>query len=439
MPPPARFKHLHAWAVGRPIVIAMMAQRAALQGRYIRDIAGFWGSGEIRLKAAALAPNDDRWLAMYRDPARVKERLAELVASPEHDELPLFFARRAIRAERDPVELELARARLASAPHRVKAMLRATMEAVFRHMYQQHLAGLAEDMAAENHPPPPPPDEPRDVPPEFRRELSGALPPQQSSLPDRHPRTGVIAGPTPGPGVGANPVARPGVDEERLFQQPEMLFFVLSLLPCALVHGESAWELYGRARNGDRVATQNLIRIDPRALLDQDIAREAMGLGSQDDQAVRHLTAESLEKEVALPSDAKQVNYLVAGLIGRTAEIYSHKLGTKDMCDLLDAAEKDWTGDPLAVATDFVDTPEGQRQAIYRYKLFWDKILPRDTVFDPACHEELGLMAVVSDDHASEARPTWLDQLERPEQPDPRIWELCRRLAEQVWAGIRRM
>lgn len=372
--------YLKAWAVGRPILVAMTAQRIALQGRFAQEFAELWGSGEIRRKAAALAPSDDRWLAMYRAPSKVKKKLIRLLASPNHDEVISFFANGAIRAADDPVGLELSRMSWQKLPHLIKVRIREEMAKTMRYQYQHHLQALAEDLLDE--------------------------------------------------------VPRSVANVDRAIEEIEMIFFILSVLPCAIAYGESAWDLYERSRQGERQAIHQLIRVDRRVLLDQQIAARAIGLGLAEDEGDRLLTAYSLSKEVALPLDPQRVNCLLAGMVGRLADVYGYKLDTKEIRDLLDAAEKDLTGDSSAILVDFPEAPEAQRQAIHRAKTFWKKLLPRDKDLDNGCHAEMGLMAVVSDDHASETRPTWLSPRKRR---DPSLAELCRRIVVEALSAVRRM
>ncbi|MFA9477752.1 hypothetical protein ACERK3_05525 [Phycisphaerales bacterium AB-hyl4] len=194
----------------------------------------------------------------------------------------------------------------------------------------------------------------------------------------------------------------PEVDMDKAMTLPEVQFCMLVVVPAMLEYGESPTRLYAKARRGDRVALDKLLRLDKTVLGDPAIGRQVQRFGMERDELAGTLVAQAYLGHPDTSQERANVKARLAAHIVVMSESLGHKLRPVDVRRLFDAMEKDRTGDPHAIDADLPDGEEAWRQAVHRAKRFWDIHLDRDKVAPAGRHAHLLLSAVVSDSYESE-------------------------------------
>lgn len=348
-------RHLHKWALGKPILLAISAHVAVTSVPAVVELAKLMSTGEVRAKAATRLPGPEAWLSMYQTPDSVLNSLrATFFPWRPGGEVMSFLAEGLLRGATDPLASHQAKRRVQNRTISEIIAHRQAIEHGLRYQYQQHLAAI-------------------------ERSLSGI----------------------------AEETAQ---DLDEMFAKPSSLFAILILLPCAMLYGESAWELYGRATKGDLVALDQLLRVDKRVLLDERIRGLIDHQVVEGSEQSRRVIADPFAEEADYDLKLRRVTDLTAGLISLEADRMGVKLWPEDVYELFNAAHRDRTGKEHEPDPVWPREPDARRQMIHRGKQFMEKLLPRDKESNRLRHVETDFLAVVSDVDEESSRPTWLDQ-----------------------------
>ncbi|MEX2389815.1 MAG: hypothetical protein WD534_18200 [Phycisphaeraceae bacterium] len=202
-------RHLHAWAQGRPTFIVIVAQQLAVSAPIIIELVELIRSGAAARKLHGQVDAPD-WRGLYREPKRMR-RVVRGTFWPDGTPAVMPQLGRFLEL-RQPHAAARALEKLDNAPADAMEAVQKYMHELLERMYFEHLTAMAA-MAEEIDP-----------------------------LLD--------------------------VDMDRAMALPEVQFFVLALLPALLEYGESPTRLYAKARRGDRVALDKLLRLDKTVLGD---------------------------------------------------------------------------------------------------------------------------------------------------------------------------
>jgi len=148
-------------------------------------------------------------------------------------------------------------------------------------------------------------------------------------------------------------------------QKPEMLFFTKVFTPCFVIYGELPGFLMRKARLGDIVALDKLLRIDKTAINDPIIG-EQFHLASLDKDKTKFQTmVRALEGSMQGKASSQKVKSIIAGFISVFSESLGHRLNSTDIRELFNAVAVDRGYDEL-IDHDLPDSDEALSQAILR-------------------------------------------------------------------------
>lgn len=341
---------IHRWAVGRPALVASLAQQTAVSVPMIEELVGLIRSGQ-----AARVVNENHgaadWLYLYRDPQTLERVL--LREFQDDDDLRRyallqdFFAKRL--SNMGEINLQI----IDSAPPEVLAQAEEMIRQLCLWMYQQTLAGIAGDIQGND-------------------------------------------------GGGDSPIIQS-------MDQPELQFFTLVVLPCLLEYGEHPIEIYSRARRGDRQALYDLLRVDKTIIREPVLGPIIKQAGMESEEFFVDGLADAFRGRPKTKQEAGIIKARIAAYLVKFSEGSGCKLDPKEIRHLFDAVEKDRTDDPNAIDTDLPEYDENWRQAVYRAKPFWANRLKRDFFSLPERYAHFILDAVVSEEDEPAPEPTWIN------------------------------
>lgn len=354
-----QLEHLHQWAKGRPVLVAVMAHQVAAGVPVVIGLCELIRSGTAA-RVVREQVGDLDWLAMYRQPATVRQVMQEIYWP---DDNPSVMAQLGGFLTNRRVSISAARAHIDAAP---PAML-AQVEGMFAHALRRTYVEQFQDLVKMVHNP-----DGFDI--------------------------------------------RPDVDMDEAMAKPAMRFAILVMLPALMEYGRSATWLYMSARHGNRQSLDKLLRVDKTVLGDPAIARHVRRFGMERDEFAAELVANAYAGNPNTSLERANVKTRLAAYLVRHSRSIGYKLRPVDVRRLFDALERDRTGNPHAIDTDLPEGEEAWRQAIARAKPFWELDLDRDRIGPLGRHGPFLLSVVVSDFDESETRPISLPLPKRQRQ-----------------------
>lgn len=187
------------------------------------------------------------------------------------------------------------------------------------------------------------------------------------------------------------------VDMDALMLTPEAQFLIFVFLPGIMQYGQSPMRIYRRARRGDRVALDELLRLDKVAMYDEKIGHYVRHLGMTHDKFGTEIIAKAYQNAPDTLIDNRSIKVRHAAQIMMRADRHGYAFTYQDLLDLFDALAKDRTGDPMAHDPDLQDDIAAFKKAVQRAKPFWNMAHVRDTIAVAKCPVGFECNHLVSD------------------------------------------
>lgn len=173
---------------------------------------------------------------------------------------------------------------------------------------------------------------------------------------------------------GNKPVKKYSPERKKALFQPEFIFLLKVFIPCVFLFRKHPTKLYRRARLGDLVALDNLLRIDKAVLCDPNISMHiylaSVGKNSYKFEKLANAVKGTLKERL----NPKKTKYIMAGFLSVFSEKLGHKLSAPDIRALFDAVATD-RGSGVRIDTDLPDSPEAFSRAVNRERKFWQNSL----------------------------------------------------------------
>ncbi len=175
------------------------------------------------------------------------------------------------------------------------------------------------------------------------------------------------------------PEESPDKEEEKrirkLFQKPEVIFFIRVWLPCFLFYGDYPAFILRKARQGDEKAIEKLLRLDKSTLDDLQISEIFHQAAVAKARGKMSLMTKAIQSVPKNKIDIRRIKYLYGGLLSLISIAMGQKLKAVEIHDLFDAIARDTTGEE--VDPDLIETPETFEKRLQRARDFWKIPLPK--------------------------------------------------------------
>ena len=129
-------------------------------------------------------------------------------------------------------------------------------------------------------------------------------------------------------------------------------------------------KLYRRARLGNLVALDNLLRIDKAVLCDPQISKHLYFASAAKNRSKFEKLAKAVEGNLSERLNGKKTKLILAGFLSVFSEKLGYKLSATDIRALFDAVVAD-RGSGESIDTDLPKSLEAFSRAVNRERKFW--------------------------------------------------------------------
>jgi hypothetical protein len=157
--------------------------------------------------------------------------------------------------------------------------------------------------------------------------------------------------------------------KKELFQT-EFIFLLKVYIPCVFLFRKHPTKLYRRARLGNLVALDNLLRIDKAVLCDPQISKHLYLASAAKNRSKFEKLAKAVEGNLSERLNDKKTKLILAGFLSVFSEKLGYKLSATDIRALFDAVVAD-RGSGESIDTDLPKSPEAFSRAVSRERKFW--------------------------------------------------------------------
>lgn len=159
-------------------------------------------------------------------------------------------------------------------------------------------------------------------------------------------------------------------ERKKEFFQTEFIFLLKVYIPCVFLFRKHPTKLYRRARLGNLVALDNLLRIDKAVLCDPHISKHLYFASVAKNRSKFEKLVKAVEGNLSERLNPKKTKHILAGFLSVFSEKLGHKLSATDIRALFDAVVAD-RGSSESIDTDLPKSPEAFSRAVNRERKFW--------------------------------------------------------------------
>jgi hypothetical protein len=169
---------------------------------------------------------------------------------------------------------------------------------------------------------------------------------------------------------GDKPEKKYSPERKKALFQIEFIFLLKVYIPCVFLFRKHPTKLYRRARLGNLVALDNLLRTDKAVLCDPLISRHLYFASVDKNRSKFEKLAKAVQGSLSERLNPKKTKLILAGFLSVFSEKLGHKLSATDIRALFDAVVAD-RGSGNSIDTDLPESPEAFSRAVNRERKFW--------------------------------------------------------------------
>jgi hypothetical protein len=307
-----QLKAILKWSEKKPAEVVVTSTSIAWSTETLFELVRACRAGQVQTNLCS-APNVDEWLSLYTDNRRIKREIRGLLRSTgNHPQGISEFDNRTSSLSNKIKQY----GDIESIPIELKNELKTHLSESKSGLMENHLQYLSKNIHGAN----------------------------QEDLPDD------------------------------VMMSPTMIFILAVYFTSWLIYRQPPVILLRKARQGNIDDIENLLRLDPTALIDKKISAHFHNARFQKNQHRYGRILNSLNKQPKVKVTLAKMKMNMAGLISVQSESLGHRLNEPEIRALYDAFAKDKGF--FDIDTDIPNSPEAFSRAINRERKFWFPIFP---------------------------------------------------------------
>ncbi len=308
-------ENFQEWGVGKPIGLVLFSRQVLLARNEVWQLLEWIRTGD-GLQVLGPFPSVKRWVQMYRHPSRVMKYLVNNLFPAPGRELNTYGGYRLCSSEWSAFQ------RLS--PEKRRGLLISISEDEWRESLEEAREFLGNVCQAQTNT-------------------------ESWAIPRRRPSD---------------------LRMRRIFRSPEIQFFLRVWFPCQVLYGEFSYVIHRRARQGDLVSLEKLLRLDKAADSDPRIKRHIADAWANNRAKYKRLMRALNQQPKKI--NRRQVKVGLASLVSKWARSCDEELTAPEIEALVHAAEKAKSGN---LCDKDLPTAETLSKGIQRHREHW-KMLP---------------------------------------------------------------